>query len=74
MIEFLFRVEAIYPVHDPTALRDTRVKSLIQYAMKVYRGGWPCLLIGQAHMILDPCTYVEMYVLANQYCVQQGVL
>ena len=29
------RVEAIYPVHDPTALRDARVKSLIQYAMKV---------------------------------------
>ncbi|XP_064405580.1 uncharacterized protein LOC135350651 isoform X3 [Halichondria panicea] len=28
-------VEAIYPVHDPIALRDARVKSLIQYSMKV---------------------------------------
>ena len=32
---FLCSVEAIYPVHDPTALRDAKVKSLIQYAMKV---------------------------------------
>ena len=28
-------VEAIYPVHDPVALQDRRVHSLIQYAMKV---------------------------------------
>ena len=28
-------MEAIYPVHDPVALQDKRVYSLIQYAMKV---------------------------------------
>lgn len=32
---FVCRVEAIYPVHDPIALQDKRVYSLIQYAMKV---------------------------------------
>ena len=31
------RVEAIYPVHDPLALQDSRVHSLVQYAMKVYK-------------------------------------
>ena len=30
------RVEAIYPVHDPLALQDSRVHSLVQYAMKVH--------------------------------------
>ena len=32
---FQFRVEAIYPVHDPVALQDPGVHSLIQYTMKV---------------------------------------
>ena len=41
MVWFLFAdsVEAIYPVHDPVALQDKRVYSLIQYAMKV--STWP---------------------------------
>ena len=55
ILYFFCRVEAIYPVHDPLALQDTRVHSLVQYAMKV-----------RLHIVILQCLIKLMY---NFLCV-----